>query len=159
MDGSLAGSRHERLFNSSMLVTEGYLQMKNFFTMTLETEMARLDDSRVHGAYRDFVNLFPGHREEISNARFWRRRQTVPGPIWCVKSNRLQPRMPLRMNQPLLGDFTFEPMGLRAFQREAGVRLFHDCPEDGDAIRRRVSHNGNQLNVLILGGHPEQRRQ
>jgi len=54
-----------------MLVAKRYLQMKNILTMTLETEMAGFDDSRMHGAYRDFVNLGSGHREEISYTRNW----------------------------------------------------------------------------------------
>ena len=76
-----------------------------------------------------------------------------------MKSNRLQPGMPFRMNIPLLGDFTLEPMSLRAFERQARVRLADFGAEDREAIRHRVSHDGDQSNVSILGGHPEQRRQ
>ncbi len=71
MDRSLAGSSHERPFNPPMLVAKRYLQMKDILTVTLETEMARLDDSRMHRAYRDFVNLFTGHREKIGHPRNW----------------------------------------------------------------------------------------
>jgi hypothetical protein len=50
-------------------------------------------------------------------------------------------------------------MSLGTFQRKAWVRLLHFCANDGDAIRPRVSHDGNQSNVLIAGGHPKQRCQ
>src|SRR5271169_1837220 len=100
MDGSLTGSTHECPFNSPMLVAERYFQMKNLLAVTLKAEMAGLDDSSMNRAYRDLVNLFSRHREEISNACYRRRRQTVPGPVWRMKSNRLQPRMPFGVNQP-----------------------------------------------------------
>src|SRR5208283_4614073 len=64
--------------------------------------------------------------------------------------------MTYRLNLPLLSDFTLEPMGLRAFQRQAWVRLFHFRADDRNAIAGRVSQHSNQSNVLIGGGHPEQ---
>src|SRR5216683_664390 len=159
MDCSLAGPSHECSFNPPMLVAKRYLQMKNIFAVALETEMAGFDDSRMHGAYRDFVNLGSGHREEISDSRNWCWRCIVGGPVGRVKSNRLQPRMPFRTNLPLLGDFTLEPMSLRAFERQAWVRLTDLGAENRDTIGHRVSRHGDQSNLPILGGHTEQRRQ
>jgi hypothetical protein len=43
--------------------------------------------------------------------------------------------MPFGVNQPLLGDFTLEPMSLGAFERKAWVRLLHYRANDGDAVR------------------------
>ena len=135
MDCALAGTSDECPFNSAMLIAERNLQMKNILAVTLEAEMAGLDDSRMHGADRDFVNLFPGHREEIGDAGNWRWRQAVARPVGRVKSNRLQPGMPFRMNLPLLGDLTLEPMSLRAFQRQAWVRLADFGAENREATR------------------------
>jgi len=67
--------------------------------------------------------------------------------------------MPFRTNLPLLGDFTLEPMSLRAFERQAWVRLVDFGAEDREAIRHRISHDGDQSNMAILARHPEQRCQ
>src|SRR5216683_3108732 len=155
MDCSLRGASHECSFNSPMLVAKRYLQMKNIFAVALEAEMAGFDDSRMHWADRDFVNLGSGHREEISDSRYRCWRYAVARPVGRVKSNRLEPGMPLRMNLPLLGDLTLEPMSLRAFERQAWVRLTDLGAENREAIRDRVSHDGDQSNVAILGGHTE----
>src|SRR5258708_40168596 len=159
MDCSRAGTSHECPLDSSMLVAERYLQMKDILAVTLETEMAGFDDSRMHGAYRDFVNFGSGHREEIGDSGNCCRRYAVARPVGRVKSNRLQTRMPLRMNLPLLGDLTLEPMSLRAFERQARVRLGHFCSEDREATGGRIRQHGDQSNILILCRHPEQRRQ
>jgi hypothetical protein len=89
--------------------------MKDIFTVTLETEVAWFDDTRVHGTYGDLVNLFSIHREEISRSGNYCRRCAAARSVGSLKSNRLQPGMPFRLNLPLLGDLTFEPMSLRAF--------------------------------------------
>src|SRR5258708_34182735 len=159
MDCSRGGTSHECSFNPPMLVAKRYLQMKNIVAVALDTEMAGFDDSRMHGPYRDFVNLGSGYREEISDTGDWCWRQSVARPVGRVKSNRLQPRMPLRMNLPLLGDLTLEPMSLRAFERQARVRLGHFCSEDREATGGRIRQHGDQSNILILCRHPEQRRQ
>src|SRR5260370_27240526 len=138
MDCALAGTSHECPLNSPMLVADRYLQMKDILTVTLKTEMAGIDDSRVHGAHRDFVNLGSGHREEIGDTRNWCWGYAVARPVRRVKSNRLQPGMPFRMNLPLLCDLTLEPMSLRAFERQAWVRLVDFGAENRQAIRGRV---------------------
>src|SRR6266705_2659740 len=98
MDCALAGPSHECPLDSPMLVAERYLQMKDILAVTLETEMAGFDDSRMHRADSDFVDLIPGHCEEIGDSRNWCWSYAVARSVGRVKSNRLQPRMPFRMN-------------------------------------------------------------
>src|SRR5258708_6385837 len=68
--------------------------------------------------------------------------------------------MPFRMSPPLLRDFPLEPMSLWAFERQAWVRPIDFGAENREATHHRVSYDGDQSNMPILGGgHPEQRRQ
>ena len=89
--------------------------------VTLKTKMPRLDYSRMHGSYRDLVNFFSSHCEEIGHTRNGRLQQTSARPVWSLKSNRLQPGVAFRTNLPLLGDFTLEPMSLGTFKRQARI--------------------------------------
>ena len=118
MDRALAGASDECPFNPSMLIAQRNFEMKDILAVTLEAKVAGLDNSGVHRADSNFVDLFPGHREEIGDTGNWCRRQAVAGAVGRVKSNRLQPGMSFWMNVPLLGDLALEPMSLRAFERQ-----------------------------------------
>jgi len=57
VEGSLVWSADERAFGASMLITEGNLQMKDQFTVTLKPKMSRLNDTGVNGTDRDLVDF------------------------------------------------------------------------------------------------------
>ena len=69
VDRPLVGPPTSVHLDASMLIAERDLEMKDILAMTLETEMARLDDTRVDGPDGDLVDLRAGHGEEVDDPR------------------------------------------------------------------------------------------
>jgi hypothetical protein len=101
----------QSLFDTAMLVSEKYLQMKNIFTVALEPEMSRLYHACVHGAYGNFMNF--------SSADFQMSRDICSigiirtGRAWMVNTYRFKPWMPQGPYSVLFIYFPFEQMYLR----------------------------------------------
>jgi hypothetical protein len=56
-------------FNTAMLVAQGDLQVKDRFTVTLETEMPRFDDTGMYRPDRYFMDLIPQHPVKFCHTR------------------------------------------------------------------------------------------
>src|SRR5258708_31434998 len=113
MDASLVRTAAQRRLDAPMLVAERDFEMKHALAVAVETEMPRLDDTRMHRANRDFVHLSSGYLEELDVLdRFSATRE----------ANRLQPRVALRRNAALLGDFALEAMRGGAIRSERRIR-------------------------------------
>jgi hypothetical protein len=62
--------------DAAMLVSQGDLQVIDRLTVTLKTEMSRLDDPGVHRADGHFVHFVTGHLEKV---RFSAAEQSASG--------------------------------------------------------------------------------
>src|SRR6185369_3126566 len=109
-------------------------------------KMTRLDDAGVNGADGHLVDLFAFDTEVIGHARFDRRgRRALPCValrVRAMEANGLEPRMILRPDAPLLGNFTFKPVRLRAGWRQRRVGLLNGCRCDAETslIGAREQH-------------------
>src|SRR5205807_7279795 len=132
-----------------MLITQRDLQMDHPLAMTVEAEMAGLDDPGMHRADRDLVDLGAGNREKFGLADHWAARR---------KAHRLQPGMAFRLDAVLLADLALEVMGCRAIrcqrwvgagdqrrtQQDFAMRIVGDCrqqPARVSVTGRPVSSN------------------
>ncbi len=66
MDGGAMRSADQRGLDPAMLVAERDLEMQHLLAGALETEMAGLDDARVHGTDGDFVHFPAIHPKELA---------------------------------------------------------------------------------------------
>src|SRR5271157_4246821 len=138
MDRAFARSAYKRGLDATMLVPERYLQVENLLTVTLEAEMPRFDDSRMHRTDGDLMDFVSAHGEEVGYSRQRRLRNAVRRPIGRMEPDWLEPGMALRLNFPLFCDFALEPMRLRAFERQTRVRLVRLSADRGEAARDRI---------------------
>src|SRR5436190_17234060 len=106
MDRALGRAPEQRLLDAAVLVAQGDFQMKHGLAVALEAEMARLDDAGVDRADRDFVDLFTANAVEVGYADL-RRLVAVRcrRPERRLEADRLQPRVSLRDDAELFGDF------------------------------------------------------
>ena len=115
----------ERLLHSAMLIAERNFQVQDFFARALETEMARLDDARVDGTDRDFVNFGAIHAKEFA----------VGGRITVCPPHGLEPRVALRAEAVLLPDFALKQVRLRVRRSERGIRAGEwRASTDGESV-------------------------
>ena len=107
----------QRPFDTAMLESEGNLQMEHLFAMALKTEMSRFDNTRMNRADSNFVHLVTLHtvkihhrREQAAAIRF----TPEPFPLAerFLETRRLEPGVPLRTHQTLLGNFPFKQVQL-----------------------------------------------
>ena len=122
---AFVGPANERSLDATMLVSEGDLEMKNVFAVTLEAEMPGLDDAGVNRPHRDFVNLVTFDSKEIGDTDLRvfiaiAAPRVMAGAIGIVKANRLEPRVADRTHAKLLGELSFEEVCLRALRCERG---------------------------------------
>src|SRR5690242_17016311 len=73
-----------------------------------------------------------------------------------MKSDRLQPWMSLRVNGPLLGDLTLEPMSLRALGGHRGIRVGYWRGNHTEAARGGIGEDREEPHMIIFRGHREQ---
>ena len=134
--------------------------MNDALAMTLEAEVARLDDARVDGADGDLVHLFSFDFEVVHDARndrlgFRPAPRIVPGPVGGVEPDRLEPGMSFGKNAPLLRDLALEEMGLREVRRECRIGFLHERGSDGER-RVAVKQDDGQQPYLTSVRHPEE---
>jgi hypothetical protein len=145
-------------FDPSMLLAKRNLQMENPLAVALKAKMPRFDNPGVDRPDRDLVDFAPANGEEFSHSEGWR----VSGdgrPIRRMEPDRLAPRMTLRLDLPLLGNFALEPMRLRALDRKAWVHLPHLGADCRKTARKRISKYADQLEPPVFHRRAEKRRQ
>lgn len=124
MDRSFSWAADKRRFDSAMLIAERYFQVKNTLAVALEAKMAWLDDSRMYGTDGDLMDFISTDGKEFGRSR--ERSLSSDGPpIRWVEPDRLEPRMALRFDVPLLRNFALEPMRLRAIECQTRIGLAH----------------------------------
>src|SRR6185369_2024189 len=118
----------QRPFNPAVLISQGDLQVKDHFTMTLETEMPRLDDA---GMYRTDRNLMhfralqlvvlthPGQDDVVLCSS----PGIMPATTGPLIADRLEPWVVFDRDTALLGNLPFEQMSRGTGGRDAGQAL------------------------------------
>src|SRR5882672_3919769 len=125
-----------------MLVAEGDLQVEHLFAMALESEMAGLDDSRMDGTHRHFVDFLSFDAVEVGDADD---RPVGCRPVPCiaagnprgVEAHGLEPGVTLEAYPELFGDLPLEQVNLGTTRGERGKSIRVDvgsqkaqaCPE------------------------------
>src|SRR5262249_23800330 len=130
VDGAFVRPAGDRSLGTAVLIAQGDLQVEDLFTVALKTKIAWFDDAGVNGTYRDFVDFVPFNAVEIRDASDRLRTGRacpgiVTGTIGRMKTDRLEPRMPLGKHPKLLGDLALEEMHLRTLwgqRRKALIR-------------------------------------
>ena len=79
---------NEGAFDTAMLIAERDFQMEHMLAMTLEAEMARLDDARMHRPHCHLVNLRAVHRYPLPHPRLGRRPAPGGSPATARKGSR-----------------------------------------------------------------------
>jgi hypothetical protein len=97
---------YDGLLDAAVLVAKGDLEMKYFFTVTLKSEMPRLNDTSVYGANGHFVHFFAIDLVKVHDANACSAR--IPRFARISEAHRFEPRMAFRSNSPLLEQFAFE---------------------------------------------------
>ncbi len=105
------------VFNTSVLVAERYLEVKDPLPMALKAKVARLYDAGVHRPYRHLMHLLTFNPEKVRNTRgyfliFWSCPDILARAAAFVEANRLEPWMTFRAHPPLLGYLPFKQVGL-----------------------------------------------
>ena len=142
------GATQHGPFDAAMLEPQGDLKMKDRLPVALEAEVPRFDDSRVHGTHRHLVDFLATHFEEVRD----RGQGILIPPPWTgligpgqVVAHGLEPGMALGDDPELLGDFTFEEVGLGAFRREGRVsRPSEAGPGDPKALLGIIREDGEE---------------
>src|SRR6266516_4134168 len=111
--------------------------MKYLFDVTLEAEVPRFDDARMYRTDRDLMHFIPFDAVEIHHAGEQTAAVTfAPEPLplaeRLLKADRLEPGMPFRTGQALLGDLPLEQMQLRTGFRQRGERSADSCGDDAE---------------------------
>ena len=113
----------QRPFDAAMLKPEHYFQMKHLFSVTLKTIVPRFNDACMYRTDSNFMYFIPFDTVEIHHAR----QQTAaitfapesfPLAERLLKANRLEPGVPFRTHQALLGDLAFKHVQLRTGSRQ-----------------------------------------
>jgi len=113
--------------------------MENLFSMTLKTEVTRLDNARMHRANRNFVYLVAGYLKVVhhTDRRLFPRLtapRISPGNQRRMKTERFEPGVPIELQAALLGYLTFEQLHLRTDSGYGGEGCFSgfsaDNPDD-----------------------------
>jgi hypothetical protein len=123
----------QRPFNTAMLVAQGDLQVKDRFTVTLEAEMPRFDDTGMYRSDRYFMNLVPLNLVKFSHARqddvvYCSSPGVMSTAAGALVADRLEPWVAVYAYAALLGDLAFEQMCLGADGSYAGQALFNPRP-------------------------------
>ena len=158
MNRPLVRPANKRPLHAAMLIAQRNFQMKHLLAVTLETEMAGLDDSRMDRADCDFVNLVAVDCEEIRDAgqRRLAGRRVSRKTIGRMKTNRLQPRMTLRHHAPLFRDLAFKPVCLRALGRQRGIGILDHHGRQRECPRARVGQHRDQTDAALVHRLAEQ---
>ena len=97
VNGAVVGAADHRLFYSAMLIPQCDFQVEDLLPVTLETEMARLNDPGVYRADRHFVNLVAFDAEKVTHARLYgliqRTAPSVTSGLAAKVSDGLEPGM------------------------------------------------------------------
>ena len=155
VDGALVRAADERPLHAAVLVAERDLQVQDVLAVTLEAEVAGLDDPGMHGADGDLVHLLAFDPEEIHDAGRNRcvvrvRPAVVTRPVGAVKADSFQPGVPQWPHAPLLGHLAFEPVRLRAVGRQRRIGISNHDRAHGERPLLPVRQNGDQANAVRL---------
>ena len=154
VDRPFRRSPDERGLDAAVLIAEGDLEMEDVLAMTLETEVAGLDDARVDGPDGDLVDFGSGHGEEVDDTG-QNRRSRLPAPrvatgaIRVMEADGLHPGMSLGPQAVLLGDFPLEQVCLRNGIRDRFEAVASNrCAQEADPAVFVVRQDGDQLRGL-----------
>ena len=129
-----------------MLVAQLDLQVEHLLAVALEPEVPRLDHARVDRADRDLVRLRAFDPEVLRHARLNRLRVAAPGvlprPVARVEPDRLEPRVALGHDAPLLGQLPLEPVGLRGVRGQGRVVVADVGAQRRQRAAGRVADHG-----------------
>jgi hypothetical protein len=105
-----------------MLKTECYFEMKNLFTVTLKAEVTRLYDPGMYRTDSHLMHFVTFNAVEIhycrqQTAAISGTPETLSLTKGLLKTHRLEPGVPFRAGQTLLGNLPFKEMQLRAESR------------------------------------------
>jgi hypothetical protein len=123
MDSSLGRTADEHTLRSSVLIAKRDFQMEDLLTVTLETKMPGFNNPCMDRTDGHFVNLAPFDPVIIGDAHdgglSWRPAPTIVArTVRTMKTNRLEPRVAVRTDAVLFGDFPFEQVELGAVSRQ-----------------------------------------
>jgi hypothetical protein len=150
MDGVLMGPAAQRLLDAAVLVAERDFEMQHALAVAAEAEMPRLDDAGMHRPDRDLVDLLAADPEEIDAADLGPARR---------ETDRLQPRMALRFDAPLLENLALEIMGRREIRRQRRVGGADVAAAQTDFTAPIVSQRGKQTDAVSLPPEPAEEQQ
>ena len=155
---AIPAKRLEQTLDTAMLVSKHDLQREHFLTMSLKTEMTRLDDSCVHRPDGDFVHLVTAYSTESMCPRWTLARQpagrSVIGP---VASHWIQVGMPNRSHTTLLGDLALEPRGLPTTKAERCIFARDERAEYRELATLIVTDHAGYAHAIAPFRHAEQR--
>ena len=140
MHGAAVRPALQRPLDAAVLVSERDLEMDDPFAVAIEAKMPGLDDAGVDRADRDFMDFGAGHLEEIGLA---------DGGAGRREADRLQPRMAVRIDAPLLMDLALEMVRRRAIRRQRRIGPAHDRRGESD-LAMRIVGNGREEPCLAL---------
>ena len=151
---------NQRVCHAAMLVPQRDLEVVNRFAVTLESEMARLNDARVHRPHGHFMDFVAGHLKEVGDAARHGSCGRGRGLSDCGRGSReadgFQPGMPDRDDSLLFPDFPFEPVGLRAHAGQRRILTVHRCDKHLQGRIRIAGHDGRQVALRLCRGLGEQ---
>ena len=151
--GLPVGTAEERLLDSAVLEAECDLEVEDALAVALETEVPRLDDSRVDRADGDLVDFVPLDAEEVADGG-QDRLALLPPPRVVARTprrpvaDRLEPRVPLGLQAELLGHLTLEEVRLRRCGRQRRKAV----------VGENGARDGERPGAVVGDDRPERRR-
>jgi hypothetical protein len=144
------GPSDHGLFDAPVLIAQSDLKVEDGLSVTLEAEVAGLDDPRVDGAYGDLVDLRPFHAEEVCYARLWILPHVTAFHPGFMETYGFEPRVTFRKNAELLRHFAFEEMRLPTAWRQGRearrVQFRPSCEKSASLV---ICKYGDELELLV----------
>ena len=124
--------------------------------MRLESEVPRLDDARVDRPHGHLMHFLSVHLEKRVSLPILHSADGDRSMVYGMPPHRLEPRMPLRHDATLLGDFPLKQMGFRALGCQRGIPARYDRGQRAQLSPRILSEHGDNAGAAGRFGTAEQ---
>lgn len=130
--------------------------------MTLKTKMSWLDDTGMNRTDSDFVDLltFDSIEGGIARDDLLIRISTpdiMPFPVGGMKTNWLEPGVPLRQDAPLLGNLPLKPVRLRTIRSQRRIDIAHIGGKQNNFSACIPGDGGKKPHITPLQRNAEER--
>jgi hypothetical protein len=147
VNGALVGTERECLLDSAVLIPKRDFEMKHQLAHAGESEVPRLDDTRMDRSHGHFMNVGAGYFKEIGDAY-----RSSSEPNW------FEPGMAQRADSPQLRYFPFKPVRLRTTGRERWISFTDFCRKNPESALI-VSRCHGKETVSVISRLRKQRHQ